>query len=316
MNRVQKLYYEMLRIRKVEEEIAKRYKEGEIRCPVHLSIGQEAAAVGIASLLKPDDMMVSTHRGHAHYLAKGGNLNGLLCELYGKKAGCSRGQGGSMHLVDWSVNFAGSTSIVGGTIPVGCGLAFAKKIKGDPGIVVICIGDAAVEEGVFHEAANFVALHNLPVLFVLENNLYSCFTHLNKRQPSELFQRFADANYLFYKRLNGNDAYQMTYTTDYVRVVREENRPALLELETYRHLQHCGVENDDNLGYRDPREIKRWMALDPIKCLKKRITERGEWTEGFEDGLKEIDVEIKAAFEYAKAAEFPPLSDLGSLEYA
>src|SRR3990167_158930 len=128
----------MLRIRRIEQEISKRYPEQQMRCPVHLSIGQEAAAVGLCALLGADDQMVSTHRGHAHYLAKGGSLRGLLCELYGKADGCSRGQGGSMHLVDRNCGFTGSTSIVGGTVPVGVGLAFAKKINKQAGLVVVC----------------------------------------------------------------------------------------------------------------------------------------------------------------------------------
>src|SRR5450631_1597140 len=123
---MKELYFRMLRIRRVEEEIAKRYGQQQMRCPVHLSIGQEGAAVGVATCLQPNDFMVSTHRAHAHYLAKGGRLTGLICELYGKADGCAKGQGGSMHLVDWSAGFAASTSIVGGTIPVGVVLAFAS----------------------------------------------------------------------------------------------------------------------------------------------------------------------------------------------
>src|SRR5665213_264729 len=144
------LYYRMLRIRRAEEEISKRYTQEQMRCPVHLSIGQEAAAVGVCSALTAKDFMVSTHRAHAHYLAEGGRLNGLICELYGKADGCAKGQGGSMHLVDWSAGFAGSTSIVGGTIPVGVGLAFGSFLRKEPVVTVVCIGDAAVEEGVFH----------------------------------------------------------------------------------------------------------------------------------------------------------------------
>jgi TPP-dependent pyruvate/acetoin dehydrogenase alpha subunit len=281
----QKFYYDMLRIRKIELEIAKRYPEGQMRCPVHLSVGQEEAAVFVASTMGPDDLMVSTHRGHAHYLARGGSLRGLLCELYGKADGCSRGQGGSMHLVDWSVGFAGSTSIVGGTIPVGVGLAFAKKLKGEPGKVVICIGDAAVEEGVFHESHNFALLHDLNVLFFIENNYYSCYTHIDERQPGgNLGQIFAKGKV---------DVF-----------------------ETYRHLEHCGPNNDDHLNYR-PFVDREWSKLnDPISRRATKLIEKEEWTKEFVASLSKIDEEIEKEFTYATNAPYPDKSELGKYLYA
>lgn len=243
------LYYKMVRIRRAEEEIAKRYSEQQMRCPVHLSIGQEAAAVGVATTLKKNDLMVSTHRAHAHYLAKGGRMTGLICELYGKADGCAKGQGGSMHLVDWSAGFAASTSIVGGTIPVGVGLAFAARMKRDTQVTAVCIGDAALEEGVFHEAANFASLHKLPVLFVSENNLYSCYTHLKDRQPNRALTEIARGHGMRFLTMDGNDVAAITQEVGpVVESIRKGDGPVFLELETYRHLEHCGPNNDDNLG--------------------------------------------------------------------
>ena len=176
------LLFSMKRIRMIEEAIAARYPDGKMRCPTHLSIGQEAVAA-IAGILFADvDMAVSSHRAHAHYLGIGGNLNAMIAELYGKATGCSGGKGGSMHLVDRSVGFAGSTAIVANTIPVGVGIALAMKIKDSTGICCVFLGDGAVEEGVFYESVNFTALHKLPVIFLCENNFYSVYSPLSRRE--------------------------------------------------------------------------------------------------------------------------------------
>lgn len=295
--------YQMFRIRAAEEAIAAKYPEGKMRCPVHLSIGQEACAVGVCAALNKNDLMVSTHRGHAHMLAKGGSLNALISELYGKTSGCGRGQAGSMHLVDWDCGFAGSTSIVGGTIPVGVGLAFAKKLRGEDGCVVVCVGDAAVEEGVFHESANFASLHNLPVIFVLENNFYSCFTHIDDRQPTNRsFEDVAKAHDLLFRTLDGNCVERIAHVT---KALVELRAPSLLVLETYRHLEHCGQANDDHLHYRDPVEVKNWMNHDPLKDVVLSGEEKAEITK-----------EIAAAFKFAEESPFPSIHELGEYTHA
>lgn len=295
----------MYRIRSIEYAIAIHYREQEMRCPVHLSIGQEACAVGIAALLKDEDQMVSTHRGHAHYLARGGSAVGLIGELYGRAIGCSRGMGGSMHLVDLDHGFMGSTSIVGGTIPVGVGLAFAKKIKKEKGIVVICIGDAAVEQGVFHESANFASLHNLPVVFVCENNLYSCYTHIKQRQPDRPLSRIAYAHDLNYAQADGNNVDEIikeaSWRIDHLRTPAR-SKPLFIELKTYRTLEHCGPNSDDHLNYRKPSEVSHFADRDPMQTLKARMDLQNWWTKEFEEKLLSIHPEIEAAFVTAKAA--------------
>lgn len=282
----------MLRIRMIEEEIARRYPEGKMRCPVHLSIGQEAAAVGISANLSEDDKMVSTHRSHAHYLAKGGSLKGLIGELYGKSSGCSRGNGGSMHLIDLSVNFFGSTSIVGGTVPVGVGLAFADRLKGSKAKTVVCIGDAALEEGVVHEAMNFASLHKLNVLFAIENNQYSCYTHISERQPVQLdFANLARAHKLkYFHSIENIDS--VAFRTKQALT----NLPAIVEIPTWRTLEHCGPNNDDHLGYREKRK--------PVP-----IPDAWNWT-------SEIKKEIDEAFAHAEASPFPDEQDAGKYVYA
>ena len=174
MNSLNKSLAESLfRLRMVENEISKRYSHQEMRCPVHLSIGQEAVAVGVCKNLEKEDQVYSTHRCHSHYLAKGGNLQSMISEIYGKKSGCCGGRGGSMHLMDISVGMMLSLPIVASVIPIAVGAAMSKKINKSKTIVVVFFGDAAVEEGVFHESANFASLHNLPILFVCENNFAS-----------------------------------------------------------------------------------------------------------------------------------------------
>ena len=168
-------YKTMYRIRSVEEEISKRYSEGKMRCPTHLSIGQEAVPAAFSQIVSKKDYTVSSHRGHAHYLAKGGNLNSMIAEIYGKRSGCSNGKGGSMHLMDLSVNFMGTTAIVGNSIPIGVGLGLSAKTKKTKQISFIFFGDGAVEEGVFYESINFAATKKLPTIFVCENNLYSVY---------------------------------------------------------------------------------------------------------------------------------------------
>nr|MDQ3000917.1 thiamine pyrophosphate-dependent dehydrogenase E1 component subunit alpha [Fibrobacterota bacterium] len=171
-----RLYDEMVRLRLIEERVAELYLEQEMRCPVHLCIGQEGVATGISASLGHQDYAMSGHRSHGHYLAKGGNLNGMMAELYGKVTGTSRGKGGSMHLVDLDVGFLGATPIVASTIPIAVGAAFAASMRGEKRISVVYFGEGATEEGVFHESVSFAMLKKLPVVFVCENNLYSVYS--------------------------------------------------------------------------------------------------------------------------------------------
>jgi pyruvate dehydrogenase E1 component alpha subunit len=182
-NLLTNLFRQMYRIRAVEEAIADHYPEGKMRCPVHLSIGQESIPAVFAQTISATDFAVSTHRGHAHYLAKGGNLNSMIAEIYGKSTGCAKGKGGSMHLIDLGVNFMGTSAIVGNSIPIGVGLALSAQLKRTNQISCVFLGDGATEEGVFYESVNFAAVRKLPVLFICENNLYSVYSPLSVRQP-------------------------------------------------------------------------------------------------------------------------------------
>lgn len=240
------------RIRLVELEIAKRYGEQQMRCPIHLAVGQEHCAVGICSALGPDDLVVCSHRSHHWYLAKGGNLNAMIAELYGKETGCSRGHGGSMHLVDWNCGFAGSTAIVAGTIPIAVGLAWAKRLRGEPGWVIAAFGDAATEEGVFHEAMNFASLHNLRVLFVCEDNGMSTNTPKELRQPHRPIAALAAAHLVDHYAVPLFEG--VSEVRDTALEAMSRPGPAMITIECERHFEHCGPTrerpSDDHISQR------------------------------------------------------------------
>jgi pyruvate dehydrogenase E1 component alpha subunit len=302
----------MKRIRHVEEEIAARYTEWKMRCPTHLSIGQEAVASAVGAVLARDDLAVSGHRAHAHYLGKGGDLPAMIAELYGKATGCCRGRGGSMHLVDLAAGFEGSTAIVANSIPVGVGLALAAKLKGTGQVACIFFGDGAVEEGAFYESVNFAAVKRLPVLFLCENNFYSVYTHLDVRQPAgRRIHEMAAGLGLASDEGDGNDVeavYRMTAAA--VAGIRRGEGPRFLEFQTYRHREHCGPNFDDDLGYRSEEEVRRWQADDPIPRYEGRLIGDGVVSEADLASMQaRIADEVDEAFAFAEASPFAPAAD-------
>lgn len=312
------LLREMLYIRLVEETMATRYAEHEIRCPVHLSIGQEATAVGVCQALRQSDRVFSTHRCHAHYLAKGGNLNAMLAEIYGKAAGCVGGRGGSMHLTDLQKGMIASVPIVSSSIPLAVGSALADKIDGADRVSVTFFGDASMEEGVFHESANFASLNALPVLFVCENNLYSVYTPLRERQPQRPLTDIAKAHALMATSADGNDVHAvLDVTRNAAEHARSGKGPVLLVLDTYRWREHCGPNFDNQLGYRTEAEYLDWKARDPIERLKSKLMSDGGMDEkAFKAMEAELQRTADAGFEYAKAAPLPEPSQASQFVYA
>lgn len=303
------LYYQVLKLRLVEEEIAKRYSYGEMRCPVHLSLGQEAVSAAFALIVNKRDYAVSTHRGHTHYLAKGGNLNRMIAEIYGKEAGCAKGRGGSMHLVDIDVNFMGTSAIVGNSIPVGVGLAYDQMLNGYENFSYIFLGDGAVEEGVFAESASFASLHNLPVIFVCENNGYSVYTQLSARQPSlNYISNLATALGLNYFKGDGKDAKRAFNTfKQAIGSFYTNKQPIFIEFITSREREHCGPNNDDHLEYRNLRELAEIAERDPLKVMERILTEELSFdaTSLFSSFRREIMIEIEDAFVFAEKSPFP-----------
>ncbi len=304
-----KLMYEMmLRIRMVEEKIADLYPEQEMRCPVHLCIGQEAVAVGVCANLTGDDYVLSGHRSHGHYLAKGGDLKAMMAELYGKVTGCSQGKGGSMHLVALSAGFLGATPIVGSTIPIAVGAAFGSVMRGERRVMVVFFGDAAVEEGVFHESINFAALKRLPVVFVCENNLYSVYSPLSVRQPEgrEIF-RLAKGHGMESYQGDGNDVIEVYKLAEQaVRKARDGGGPTFLEFKTYRWREHCGPNYDNELGYRTESEFQEWKQRCPIERLKERLLgDSVLCNQDIEGMIRNLEAEIEDAVVFAKESPFP-----------
>ena len=305
---IKKIHATLLRIRMVEEKIAELYSEQQMRCPVHLSIGQEGVAAGVCAALDKDDTVMSGHRAHAHYLAKGGDLKKMIAEVYGKETGCCLGRGGSMHLIDLAANFKGSTPIVGGTIPVALGLAWASKMRGENAVSVIFLGEGTTEEGVFHESINFADLHKLPILFVCENNLYSVYTPLDERQSGRSRTGIAKANGLYVDKGDGNKALEVyAKTQQALEHIRSGKGPAFVEFSTYRWREHCGPNYDNSIGYRTEEEFETWKKKDPLVQLEKVAKFSDEYISSLK---KNIEQEIVEAFEFAKQSAYPKKSDI------
>jgi pyruvate dehydrogenase E1 component alpha subunit len=302
------LFLSMLRIRMVEEKIAELYSEQEMRCPVHLSIGQEAVAVGVCNHLANKDIVMSAHRAHAHYLAKGGNLNSMIAELYGKVTGCAMGKGGSMHLVDLESGFFAAVPIVGSTIPIAVGVGWAFKLKKSTNIVTVFLGDGATEEGVFFESLDFASLKNVPILFVCENNFYSVYSQLRVRQaPDRKLSALAESHGIKSFTGDGNNIDQVSrLTREAIDYIKSKNSPAFIELDTFRWLEHCGPNSDDNLGYRKKGELDQWLKRDPIQAYKSKLIKSQGLSElELAENIKSISVEIDNAFKFAKESSFP-----------
>ena len=306
-----KLLKMMIRIRSLEERIASEYSSQEMRCPTHLSIGQEAAAAGVGLALSKKDVAVSSHRGHGHYVGKGGNLKRMMAEIYGKATGCSMGRGGSMHLIDRQVGFEGTTAIVGNSIPVGVGLGLALQANRQKNVSVVFLGDGAIEEGAFYESANFAVVRNLPVLFVCENNLYSVYSPLNVRQPK---------NRKIYKMVQGmgiksiivdgnnvEDVYKAVLKAK--AEILKKKQPIFIEMPTYRWREHCGPNFDNHIGYRDEKEFLRWKKKDPIKIFSNKLLKSHKISEvQLKKIYTSIEKEIDEAFDFAKKSPFPKLA--------
>lgn len=301
------LYASMYRIRHLEEQIAARYSEQKMRCPTHLSIGQEAVAAAAGLALRKQDQAFSTHRAHAHYVGKGGCLKKMMAEIYGKSTGCARGKGGSMHLIDREVGFSGSTAIVGNSIPLAVGAALANQVKANGLICAVFFGDAAVEEGAFHESINFAALKKLPVLFLCENNLYSVYSPLQVRQPEgRPIWKFAQGYGVAASLHDGNDATACFEAIQQAaEVCRTGGGPYFMEFSTYRWREHCGPHYDNDIGYRTTEEFEKWKLGDPVAAQRARLTSLGVPMETVAGIEKDIDAQVNEAFDHADASPFP-----------
>jgi TPP-dependent pyruvate/acetoin dehydrogenase alpha subunit len=300
------LYRALYRIRRLEEEIARVYPSDKIKSPVHLSIGQEAVSVGVCEALAPRDVVFGTYRGHALYVAKGGNMRQLVAELYGKVTGCARGKGGSMHLIDTGAGVMGTSAVVGTTIANAVGYAYALDYRRSGAIVVSFFGDGATEEGVFAESLNFAVLKRLPILFVCENNQYAIHTHQSKRQGLPAICERARAHGLPAERIDNNDVLHLfERSQEIVRQIRSGEGPAFLEVMTYRWREHVGPNDDYQLGFRTEEEALPWKTDDQVARLARLVDP--EERERIED---EAEKEIADAFAFAERSAFPEPAEL------
>lgn len=303
---ITRIYRSLRLIRRTEEEVARIYPTDRIKSPVHLSIGQEAVAVGVCDALTDDDVVSGTYRGHATYLAKGGNLKAMMAELYGKATGCARGKGGSMHLVEMSKNVLGASAVVGTTIPLAVGYALALRREGKGRVAASFFGDGATEEGVFYESLNFASLHKLPVVFICENNFYAIHTPISKRWASEALCGRVSNFGIPTHRITDSDVFAIRrIVADCVADMREGGGPVFLECHTYRWREHVGPMEDYEAGYRDRTDMETWRTTDQVERVGALVD-----TSTRRRVNLEIEKEIQTAIDFAEQSPFPGPEEL------
>lgn len=298
-------YSTMYKIREFEYQVFELYKAGLMPGLAHLYIGEEAVATGACAALNPDDYLVSTHRGHGHLIARGADTKRMMAEILGKKTGYCKGKGGSMHIVALDKGILGANGIVGAGIPIATGAAYASKVKGTKQVTLSFFGDAASNQGTFHESLNMASVWKLPVVYIIENNLYGISVDIRRVCNIEDLSLRAKAYGIPGITIDGNDVLKVYETVkDAVEYAREGNGPTLIECKTYRHQGH---HVGDPGKYRPEEETKFWKEQrDPIKLFKKYLLENSLLTE---NEIKEIEEkvirEIKDAVEFAKESPYP-----------
>ena len=309
---LRRMYVTMLRIRRFEERVADLASAGEIICPCHLYIGQEAVATGVCSTLKKDDLAFSTHRSHGHYIAKGGDIKALMAELYCKATGCSKGRGGSMHLASPEVGLPGSSAIVAATIPLAVGAALALYMQGKDTVSVAFFGDGAANEGAFYESLNFASLKRLPVIFVCENNLYSTHMPISACLADSIIYKKAESFRMPGVRVDGNNVVEVFKVAQRaVEDARRGNGPTLIECMTYRWRGHVGPDFDLDKDLRSKQELDYWMNKCPIRALEKPLLNRKIISESEKKQIYSgVEKEIEEAVVFAKQSPYPDQTEL------
>jgi acetoin:2,6-dichlorophenolindophenol oxidoreductase subunit alpha len=312
---LEKLYRQMLTIRLCEESLVEPILSGEVRCPCHLYSGQEAVAVGLCAALDSVDHIFGNHRSHGHYLAKGGSLEGLIAEIYGKASGCSRGRGGSMHLIANDCGMMGSVPIVAGTISLAVGSALAAVVRKEARISVSFFGDGATGEGALYEAMNFAALRKLPIIFVCENNLYATHMPIGDCRLDPNICTIADPLGIVNRQVDGNNVLAVFEAGKWAaELCRSGAGPVFLEFMTYRFRGHVGP--DDNVqgchtDIRPQTEVDAWLQKDPITSFERYLIENGLVRElRLNQIQEEVKQEVAYAFEKARQDTLPAESEL------
>lgn len=292
----EELFYHALRIRLVEERIIQLYPSDVIQSPVHLSIGQEAVAVGACAALRPSDLLFCSYRGHAFYLAKGGSMPAMFAELYGRATGCGHGKAGSMHLAAPEVGLMGASAVVASTIPHAVGAALAANYQHKDQVIMAAFGDGATEEGVYHEALNLAALHHLPVVFLCENNKLAVHSSIAARQAYSIVNHVKQYGISAMSIEEGYDFQKISEVcTEVIARVRRTRSPQFLEIQTFRYKEHVGPGDDFHVGYRSQSQFEAWMACDPLF----------QYPELVEQFRPPILQEIEEAVEFAEHSPYP-----------
>jgi TPP-dependent pyruvate/acetoin dehydrogenase alpha subunit len=309
----------MLLIRFCEEKLADMKRDEVVRGPVHLGIGQEAIAVGVSDHLRPSDRIFGTHRSHSHLLALGVAPERLFAEVTARSSGVSRGMGGSMHLWDEPAGFYGSVPIVGGTVPLAVGAALAAKMDAKGDVAVAYFGDGACEEGAFHESLNLAKMLGAPILFVVENNLFSSHLHVSLRQPSDCMARFADAHGVDCEVVDGNDVLAVSRAAKrLVGEARVGRGPGFLEAVTYRWRGHVDWREDVDVGVnRSAGDLAKWKGRDPVRRLAEALINAQHMSQGGYEALqRRIRSEVDAAWRTSQEAASPAPAALYEYVYA
>ena len=305
------LYEQMVRIRRFEERSLRAYQQGHIGGFLHLYIGQEAVAVGSVSAMSEEDHVITAYRDHGHALAVGMDMDECMAELFGKKTGCSKGKGGSMHFFAPDKNFWGGHGIVGGQTPLGLGIAYALKFNKKTGACLCFMGDGATNQGSFYESLNLASLWNLPVIYVIENNGYSMGTAESRHSAGEPLARRGEAFDIDWSVSHGHDLYEVRHTiSEALERAHKESRPSVLEIITYRYRGHSVADPDQT--YRSKEEIEEYKKnKDPINLFRDQLVSEGHLTEAKAVDIdKKAKEEAEASADFAQASPFPEPEEL------
>ena len=299
----------MALIRRFEEEAGRQYQQAKAGGFLHLAIGEEATIVGTTSVMRPEDYLIGTYRTHGHAIARGTDPKNVMAELFGREDGCSRGRGGSMHIFDLERRFMGGYGIVGGNLPIAAGLALASDYRGDDAVTVCMFGDGASNSGNFGETMNLAALWRLPVVFLVENNLYGMGTSIERHSAVTDLSRKAEGLGVPGVRVDGMDVLAVRETVaEHIRMARVDRQPTLVEAFTYRFRGHSAADPE---VYRTKEEVEEWRKKDPITVFRDRLLADGVISEQDVDRMRErVEKRVLAAVAFADASPEPPLESL------
>src|SRR6266576_4161716 len=303
------LLSQMALIRRFEEEAGRQYQRAKAGGFLHLAIGEEATIVGTTSVMRPDDYLIGTYRTHGHAIARGTHPNAVMAELFGRVDGTSGGRGGSMHIFDLENRFMGGYGIVGGNLPIAAGLALASDYRGEDSVTVCMFGDGASNAGNFGETMNLAALWKLPIVFLVENNLYGMGTSIERHSAVTDLSRKAEGLGVSGERIDGMDVLAMRDTVaEHIRLAREERQPTLVEAFTYRFRGHSAADPE---VYRTKEEVEEWRQKDPLKVFRDRLLAEGVISEQDVDDMRErVERRVVEAVEFADSSPEPPLESL------